>query len=72
MNKENLRESVKGFVCETLPRFFKQSVPNYFKNSFEITTSKPSKITGAVLCLACLLLVIFSINTYNTLSISTR
>ena len=72
MNKENFKESVKGFVCDTLPRFCKQSVPNYFKNNFEITTSKPSKIIGTVLCLVCLLLVILSINTYNTLSISTR
>ncbi|MBQ3547889.1 MAG: LTA synthase family protein [Clostridia bacterium] len=72
MNINKIKESVKGFVCGKLPRFFKQSVPEYFKNNFEITATKPSKITGAVLCLACLLLVIFSINTYNTLSISTR
>ena len=72
MNKNKIKESLKGFACGTLPTFFKQSLPNYFKNSFEITSSKPLKIIGAVLCLACLLLVIFSINTYNTLSISTR
>lgn len=72
MNISILKERVKGFVCEALSRFFKQTLPAYFKENFEISTTKPLKITGFVLCLASLLLVILSINTYNTLSVSSR
>ncbi len=72
MNIINFKEGVKSFFGTTFPNFFKKVLPTYFKENFEITTTKPSKIIGCVLCLASLLLVIFSINTYNTLSISTR
>ena len=72
MDINTVKERAKDFVCDKLPYFFKEALPNYFKNNFEITTTKSSKIIGAVLCLAGILLVIFSINTYNTLSISNR
>ena len=72
MDINTVKERAKVFVCDKLPHFFKEVLPNYFENNFEITATKPSKIIGAVLCLAGILLVIFSINTYNTLSISNR
>ena len=72
MDINTVKERAKDFVCDKLPYFFKEALPNYFKNNFEITTTKSSKIIGAILCLAGILLVIFSINTYNTLSISNR
>ena len=52
--------------------FFVNSLPNFLKNTFEIKYSKASKITGSVLCLVALLLVVFSVNTYQTLSFSVR
>ncbi len=72
MNMNSLKERVKGFVCSTLPRFFTKGIPDYFKNSFEITTNKPLKIIGFILCLAALLTVILNIGTYNTLDVSSR
>ena len=52
--------------------FFVNSLPNFLKNTFEIKYSKASKITGSVLCLVALLLVVVSVNTYQTLSFSVR
>ena len=52
--------------------FFATKIPNFFINTFEISYSTSSKITGIVLCLVSIFAVILSINTYSQLSVSTR
>ncbi len=64
MDFNNIKTSVFNFVGKSLP--------NFLKNTFEITYNKTSKITGTVICLVCLLLVVLSVNTYNTIDISVR
>lgn len=72
MNINKIKESVKHFICNSVPRFFKEDIPAYFNNNFELTSTKTSRIVGVVLCLAALLLVIFRIETFNTLEVSRR
>lgn len=64
MDFNNMKKGVCGFMTKSLP--------NFFKNTFEIKYSKASKITGSIICFLSLLLVVFSVNTYNTLVYSVR
>lgn len=64
MDFNNIKKGVSDVFCEKIPLFL--------KNTFEITYSKTSKITGCVLCLLSLLLVILSIGTYDSLDVSVR
>ncbi len=72
MNIKKIKEKFTGFFVDTLPRFFKTDVPTYFKENFEITSSKPLRVIGCALCIASIMLVILRINSYNTLDISVR
>ncbi len=52
--------------------FFRVKVPGFFNNAFEVSYSRVSKIVGSALCICSLILVILCINTFTTLSVSTR
>ncbi len=72
MNINIIKEKVKSFFNNTLPYFLKTDLPNYFKNNFEISTTKPLKIVACALCLAGLLLTILRIDAFNSLNIQSR
>jgi len=52
------------FFTNILPKFFKNILPEFLKNNFEITSSKRSKIVGAIICTITLLSVVIFVNTY--------
>ncbi len=64
MDFHSIKKGCKNFLSNTLPFFF--------NNTFEITYTKKSKITGTVICLLSLLLVILSVKTYSTVDPSVR
>ncbi len=53
---------IKGLLA----LFFKEKIPCFFSNNFEITSSKRSKITGAIICAITLLAVILDVNAYTS------
>lgn len=59
-------------VKDCLTDFFKQKTPSFFKNNFEIFSSKPSKITGLVICIITLLAVVLDIKAYITADIEAK
>ncbi len=62
--------------CQSLEKklytFFSVKIPEFIKNAFEFSYTKPSKFIGCILCLAGLLLVILRIDAFNALSPSSR
>ncbi len=72
MNLKNILNNVLNNIIKFVSYFFSETLPDFLKNTFEITYSKVSKITGSVLCLLSLILVILSIDTYSSLEYSVR
>ncbi len=64
MNLQKLAKSIYSFL--------RYEVPKFFNNTFEVSYSRASKIVGSILCVCSLILVILCINTFTTLSVSTR
>lgn len=48
--------------------FFKNALPEFFKENFETVSTKKSKIIGAVMCFVLLAVVIFDVNAYTSAS----
>lgn len=66
-------------ICDTISRFFTTAVPkilniikNFFINTFEIKSTKKSKITGTIIAGVLLLLVVFFNNQFTKLEFSTK
>lgn len=72
MDINNVKDNKGKIVIEKTKRFFQETLPTFCKNNFEITTTKPLKIIGCILCLASLLLVILRIDAFNELEIKYR
>lgn len=52
--------------------FFRINIPDFFKANFEISSTKRSKITGAVFCLVTLIAVILDVNAYTSQEFSSK
>ena len=48
--------------------FFKNALPEFFKENFETVSTKKSRIIGAVMCFILLAVVIFDVNAYTSAS----
>lgn len=66
-------------ICDTISRFFTTAVPkilniikNFFINTFEIKSTKKSKITGTIIAGVLLILVVFLNNQFTKLEFSTK
>ena len=65
MDTSNSKNSLKIFFTERIPSFFLLII-SFFKNSFEITSSKRSRIIGAVTAGVLMLLVILDYKAFVT------
>lgn len=52
--------------------FFTNTVPEFFKNNFEVSSTKRSKITGASICVITLIAVILDVNAYTSQDFSAK
>lgn len=52
--------------------FFTNTVPEFFKNNFEVSSTKLSKITGASICVITLIAVILDVNAYTSQDFSAK
>ena len=52
--------------------FFTNTVPEFFKNNFEVSSTKHSKIIGASICVITLIAVILDVNAYTSQDISAK
>ncbi len=64
MNFQATAKKIYSFFWEKLPRFL--------NNTFEVSYTKASKITGSVLCIVTLICVILNIGAFSELSNSSR
>lgn len=52
--------------------FFTNTVPEFFKNNFEVSSTKHSKIIGASICVITLIAVILDVNAYTSQDFSAK
>ena len=52
--------------------FFTNTVPQFFKNNFEVSSTKRSKIIGASICVITLVAVILDVNAYTSQDFSAK
>ena len=52
--------------------FFTDILPKFFKTNFEITSTKRSKIVGAVICVVTLIAIILDVNAYTSQDFSAK
>ena len=52
--------------------FFTNTVPEFFKNNFEVSSTKRLKITGASICVITLIAVILDVNAYTSQDFSAK
>ena len=52
--------------------FFTNTVPEFFKNNFEVSSTKHSKIIGASICVITLIAVILDVNAYTSQEFSAK
>ena len=55
-----------GKAGNTILLFFSRTLPRFFTENFEITSTKKSKIIGTVICAVTLIAVILDVNAYTS------
>ena len=55
-----------GKAWNTILGFFRNTLPDFLKQNFEITSTKRSKIIGSVICVVTLIAVILDVNAYTS------
>ena len=59
-------------IWQNVLGFFTNIIPAFFKNNFEITSTKVSKIIGAVIGSVSLLLVVLNVNAFTSQDFSQK